>query len=80
MGVIRIELPGSVLSAGQSEEDFVREAKVLLALKLFELGRMSSGKAAALCDMPRLDFLLLAGQSGIPVTDFEGEELNRELA
>lgn len=81
MGVIHIDLPESVLlSTGQSQEDFVREAKFLLALKLFELGRMSSGRAADLCGMSRLDFLLLAGRSGIPVTDLEGEELDREFA
>lgn len=81
MGVIHIDLPESVLlSTGQSQEDFIREAKFLLALKLFELGRMSSGRAADLCGMARLDFLLLAGRSRVPVTDLEGEELDREFA
>src|SRR3954468_12780136 len=61
MGVIYIDLPESVLLAtGQSQAEFVKEAKFLLALKLFELGRLSSGKAADLCALPRVDFLLLA--------------------
>lgn len=62
-----------------SREGFVREAKLLAALKLFESGRISSGQAAELCGMPRLDFLLEAGRTGIPVADLEGEELDREF-
>lgn len=81
MGMIHIDLPESVLlSTGQSQEEFVREAKFLLALKLFELGRVSSGRAAELCEMPRVEFLLLAGRSGVPVVDLDAEELDREFA
>lgn len=81
MSVIHIDLPESVLlSTGQSQEEFVREAKFLLVLKLFELGRVSSGRAAELCEMPRVEFLLLAGRSGVPVTDLDAEELDREFA
>jgi predicted HTH domain antitoxin len=80
MGVIHIDLPESVLLAtGQSQEDFVREAKFLLAVKLFELGRVSSGRAAEICEMPRVEFLLLAGRAGAPVADLDSEELDREL-
>jgi hypothetical protein len=47
MGVIHVDLPGSaLLSTGQSQEEFVRDAKFFVALKLFELGRISSGRAA----------------------------------
>jgi predicted HTH domain antitoxin len=81
MGVIHIDLPESVLlSTGQSQEEFVREAKFLLALKLFELGRLSSGRASELCEMPRVEFLLLAGRLGTPITNLDGEELEREFA
>jgi predicted HTH domain antitoxin len=72
MSTIKIELPASLLlSTGQSQEQFVREAKFLLALKLFELGRLSSGRAAELCGMNRVDFLLLAGRTGVPLLDLD---------
>lgn len=81
MGVIQIELPENLLlSTGQSREEFIKEAKFLLALKLFEMGRLSSGRAAELCGLPRLDFILRAGRAGAPVADLEGEELDREFA
>jgi predicted HTH domain antitoxin len=80
MSVIHIDLPESVLlTTGQSQEDFVKEAKFLLALKLFELGRMSSGVAAEISGMPRVDFLLRAGQAMVPVADLDEEELVREF-
>jgi len=49
---IDIRIPESILLAtGQSRDDFVNEAKFLLAAKLFDLGRLSSGRAADLCDL-----------------------------
>ncbi|HEX9942635.1 MAG TPA: UPF0175 family protein [Thermoanaerobaculia bacterium] len=80
MGVIHIDLPESILlSTGQSREEFVRDAKFYLALKLFELGRLSSGRAAEVCGISRVEFLLLAGRSGVPVADLDAEELDREF-
>ncbi|MCA1852949.1 MAG: UPF0175 family protein [Beggiatoa sp.] len=77
---ITIDLPASVLLAtGQCREEFVREAKFLLATKLFELGRLSSGKAALICGMHRVDFLLAVGRLGIPVVQLDEDELAREF-
>ena len=81
MTVINIELPESVLLAtGQSQEDFVKEMKFFVALKLFELGRISSGRAAEIAGIGRVEFLLLAGRSGVPVADLDAEELDREFS
>ena len=81
VSTIKIDLPESVLlSTGQSQEDFVREAKFLLALKLFELGRLSSGKAGEMCGMNQVDFILLAGRSGVPLADLDDAELEREFS
>ena len=80
MHPLTIEIPEDVLLAtGQSREEFIREAKFLLAVKLFELGRLSSGKAARLCGMGQVDFLLTAGRMGIPVADLDEEEMKREF-
>jgi predicted HTH domain antitoxin len=80
MRSLTIEIPEDVLLAtGQSREEFLREAKLLLAVKLFELGRLSSGKAAQLCGIGRVDFLLTVGRMGIPVADLDEEEMKREF-
>lgn len=81
MESIQIDLPASLLaSTGQSREDFIKEAKLLLALKLFEIGRLSSWKAAELCEMQRVEFLLFAGRSGVPIADLDEEEMGRDFA
>jgi predicted HTH domain antitoxin len=80
MAPVKIELPADILLAvGLSREQFVKEAKFLLALKLFELGRISSGKAAEMCEMNRVNFLLSMGRLGIAVADLDEEELEREF-
>lgn len=80
MSVIQIESPESVLlESGQSRVEFEKEAQFLLALKFFELGRLSAGRAAALCSMPRVDFLLSAGRMGVPVADLDADEMDREF-
>ena len=55
MRAVTIEIPENILlGSGQSSEEFAREAKLLLLAKLFELGRVSSGKAAEICNMTRV--------------------------
>ena len=72
MTPLKIELPESLLLAlGQSREEFAREAPFLLLLKLFELGRVSSGKAAELCGLSTAEFLIRAGALGVPVADLD---------
>ena len=55
---ITIEVPEKVLLASNTDEDgFAREIPILAAIKLFEVGRLSSGRAAELAGMSRIEFL-----------------------
>ena len=54
-----IEVPEKVLLAVNTDEaDFARELRTLAAVKLYELSRLSSGRAAELAGMSRVEFLL----------------------
>jgi predicted HTH domain antitoxin len=56
---IVIDVPEKVLLAEKTDEAaFAREIRILAAIKLYELGRLSSGRAAELAGMPRVEFLL----------------------
>jgi predicted HTH domain antitoxin len=80
MSSVTLELPESVLAASQlSRDEFVREAKLLLAAKMFELGRLSSGRAAELCGMSRVEFLFAVGRLGVAIVQADEDELAREL-
>jgi predicted HTH domain antitoxin len=58
-----------LVATGRSREEFVREAKVILAARLFEEGRISSGKGAEICGMPRVDFLLDRAATRLALVD-----------
>jgi predicted HTH domain antitoxin len=81
MNTLTIELPVEGLpSPAELPDNFSDEARFLLALKLFEQGRISSGKAGKLCGMGRVEFLLAAGRSGVPIVDLSREEMTEEFA
>ena len=80
MNTVMLELPIDALaSPGVSPESLASEAKFMFALKLFEVGRLSSGKAGKLCDMGRVEFLLAAGRAGVPVVTLDEDELSAEF-
>jgi predicted HTH domain antitoxin len=53
-----VAVPEKVLLSEKTDEvSFARELQVLAAVKLYELGRLSSGRAAELAGMSRVEFL-----------------------
>jgi predicted HTH domain antitoxin len=60
---VTLDIPEKVLLAEKTDEaSFAREIRVLAAVKLYELGRLSSGRAAELAGVPRVEFLLSLGR------------------
>ena len=57
-----------------------QEARFLLAAKLYEVGRLSLGKAAELSEYSKPTFMELLGKAGIPVFDYPPEDLEKEVA
>jgi predicted HTH domain antitoxin len=68
-----------LVASGQSKERLEQELRFLLAVKLFELRRLSVGKAAQLCGMGKLDFMDELGRMGIPVINLDDEQIRDEL-
>ena len=50
-----------------------------LAVKLFEMGRLTSGQAAQLAGIPRVAFLLSCPQWGVLAVDWDTGELEAEF-
>ena len=53
--------------------------RLMAALKLFELGKISSGKAAELAGLPRVHFLEVCSRYRVSVINYPPEELAGEL-
>ncbi len=68
-----------LFALGISDEEFSREAKFLLAAKLYELGKISSGQAAQLAVKSRVEFLFSLSRLGIPMSNLRAEDLQPEL-
>lgn len=69
-----------LLGLGLSPAEFASEAKLLLAAKLYEMGRLTSGQAARLCGRTRVDFLLNLPRLGVPVSNLGPEDADDEIA
>lgn len=68
-----------LLSTAMRKEEFDEEARFLLAAKLYELGKLSSGKAAKLCGKSRVDFLMWLSRIGVPTSNLGPEDAENEL-
>jgi len=62
-----------------SEGEFVEELRFLAAAKMYELGRLTAGKAAQLAGMKRLDFIYRLGAVGVPAVNLRDEEVEAEI-
>lgn len=80
MSTVHIHVPEEALiSLKTDREAFSKELPLLAAVKLFELGRLSSGRAAQLAGIPRVEFLDCLGRYGVSAFDLSAEELRRDL-
>lgn len=77
---IKIEYPKTLPDSLQkTPAEFEAEAKLAMAVKLFEMRRISSGTAAQLAGVDRVSFLLGLHRFGIPMIDLEEEEVLSDI-
>ena len=79
MTEIKLLLPDdSMLALHLPPEQMGAELRLLAAVKLFELGRLSSGAAARLAGVPRVVFLARLADYGVDTFRLTEEDLLRE--
>lgn len=75
-----IRIPNSLLQYGFTQEKVQRRVLEWMVLSLYQEERVSSGKAAQLLGINRLEFIELLQEKGFAYVDYNEEELDQEIA
>jgi len=62
-----------------SHKQFEKEARLAMAVKLFEMKKLSSGMAANLAQTDRVSFLLSLSDYSVNMINYEAEELLEDI-
>ena len=77
---MNIPIPeGLPKSLKMSQDEFTREARMMLAVKLYELGKVTAGMASQIAGMDRITFLSSLSKYGVSAINIKDEEVDLEI-
>lgn len=76
-----IKFPAGLENAIQlTKIEFELQLRLMAALKMFELGKISSGKAAELAGLSRIEFFEVCGKYHVCAFNYSPDEVEAEIA
>lgn len=80
--LISVTYPESLANSLKlADREFEKEIKTISLIKLYELGKISSGTASKILGVNRVDFIEKIGEYQVSIFDFYDEnELNEDVA
>ncbi len=77
---LKIKYPsGFEYAVHMTKEEMEQHIRLMAALKMFELGKISSGKAAELVGMSRVEFFETCGRYHVSVFNYAPDEIEEEI-
>ncbi len=77
---LKIKYPsGFEYAVHMTKDEIEQHIRLMAALKMFELGKVSSGKAAELAGMSRVEFLETCGRYRVSIFNYPPEEIEQEI-
>lgn len=77
---LKIKYPsGFEHAVHMTKEEIEQHIRLMAALKMFELGKVSSGKAAELAGMSKVEFLETCGRYRVSIFNYPPEEIEQEI-
>lgn len=80
MQTVILEIPTTTFAAlGESPDEFIHEMRIVAAVKWYELGKLSQGKAAEVAGLSRFEFIEALSKFKVSPIQITAEELSKEL-
>ena len=81
MRAVTLELPDDLdLALNVPADELAHAVLVAAAVKLFERGKISAGKAAELAGMPKPLFLVTLAEWGVSASTLSAEDIAQDIA
>jgi predicted HTH domain antitoxin len=80
VGTVTLEFSNELLkSLNMTPAEFDHEARFFVAAKFFELGKLTSGQAAKICGMKRVEFLTALKGIGVSAINLSRKDLEEDF-